>query len=423
MSNRFCTKCGKEVVADKRFCGGCGQAMPILATQAQPVLVATPEAAAPSCVQCGTALIPGKRFCRQCGHAVGESAPVPEPVVAPAAAAMPSSPVCVQCGESLAPGVRFCKRCGHAIGAAAPVVPVKAVQSVQGVSPIREATVVDLPLAAPVVAPDETAPIPDGSALAQEPDAARSADARMETTRTPAWDSAEAGSALQQPSSAVNVSPTSPGPLPEPPGQSKAKIGVIFGIAAAVLVLAAAGGGWAWYAHSHRNAPSAGKTPNVQQQPTVTSPAQDKGGTATPEQANKPSAGIPASHNASAPQPQSNSGAATPPHPPPAIAAHDFAQHADKATTPQPAIAPSSPPAPAPAATRTGMLHYQGPPVPHNGMVVFDHLPHARLKFTFDHQAWSVTIKPNPDGTKRVTLISQAPGYQTICDLGWEIIE
>jgi hypothetical protein len=76
-----------------------------------------------------------------------------------------------------------------------------------------------------------------------------------------------------------------------------------------------------------------------------------------------------------------------------------------------------------PAAARSGILHYQGPPVPYNGVVVFDHLPQARLKFNFDRQAWTVTIKPNPDGTKRVTLISQKQGYQTNCDLGWEIVE
>ena len=61
--------------------------------------------------------------------------------------------------------------------------------------------------------------------------------------------------------------------------------------------------------------------------------------------------------------------------------------------------------------------------MPYNGVVVFDHLPQARLKFAFNHQAWSLTLKSNPDGTKRATLISLAPGYQTNCDLGWEIIE
>jgi len=39
--------------------------------------------------------------------------------------------------------------------------------------------------------------------------------------------------------------------------------------------------------------------------------------------------------------------------------------------------------------------------VPYNGVVVFDHLPQARLKFVFNRQAWSLTLKPNPDGTKK----------------------
>jgi hypothetical protein len=61
--------------------------------------------------------------------------------------------------------------------------------------------------------------------------------------------------------------------------------------------------------------------------------------------------------------------------------------------------------------------------VPHNGTVVFDRLPRPRLRFNFDHQAWSLTIKVNPDGTKRVTMTSQRPGYQTNCDLGWEVTQ
>ena len=61
--------------------------------------------------------------------------------------------------------------------------------------------------------------------------------------------------------------------------------------------------------------------------------------------------------------------------------------------------------------------------MPYNGVVVFDHLPQARLKFAFNRQAWSLTLKSNPDGTKKATLISLVPGYQTSCDLGWETIE
>jgi hypothetical protein len=55
--------------------------------------------------------------------------------------------------------------------------------------------------------------------------------------------------------------------------------------------------------------------------------------------------------------------------------------------------------------------------------VVFDNLPKARLKFTFDHALWQLTIKSNPDGTKKITMISLAPGSQSSCDLGWEIVE
>jgi hypothetical protein len=55
--------------------------------------------------------------------------------------------------------------------------------------------------------------------------------------------------------------------------------------------------------------------------------------------------------------------------------------------------------------------------------VVFDNLPKERLKFTFDHTLWQLTIRSNPDGTKKITMISLASGPQPRCDLGWEIVE
>ena len=76
-----------------------------------------------------------------------------------------------------------------------------------------------------------------------------------------------------------------------------------------------------------------------------------------------------------------------------------------------------------PAEVRSGVLHYLGPPVPFGGLVVFDNLPKARLKFSFDHAAWQPTIKINADGTKKITLISLIHGLQTRCDVGWEISE
>jgi len=103
----------------------------------------------------------------------------------------------------------------------------------------------------------------------------------------------------------------------------------------------------------------------------------------------------------------------------------DSGQHpTNKTEQPEPeSLALPLPQPPVSAESHSGVLHYQGPPVPYNGVVVFDHLPQARLKFNFDRQAWTVTIKPNPDGTKRVILISQKQGFQSNCDLTWEIVE
>jgi hypothetical protein len=73
--------------------------------------------------------------------------------------------------------------------------------------------------------------------------------------------------------------------------------------------------------------------------------------------------------------------------------------------------------------SRSGELHYQGSPVPFGEVVVFDNLPKERLKFVFDRSAWDPTIKVNPDGTKKLTLTSVKQGYQTRCDVSWEILE
>jgi hypothetical protein len=61
--------------------------------------------------------------------------------------------------------------------------------------------------------------------------------------------------------------------------------------------------------------------------------------------------------------------------------------------------------------------------VPQNGEVVFDDLPGARLKFTFDHEAWQPIIARQPNGTQRLILRSIKPGMQTQCDVKWEIIQ
>ena len=69
MAIRNCTKCGREVAEGKRFCGGCGQAMPMVAAPAQP------EPATPTCAKCGVATSLGKRFCTRCGNPINTTMP------------------------------------------------------------------------------------------------------------------------------------------------------------------------------------------------------------------------------------------------------------------------------------------------------------------------------------------------------------
>src|SRR5664280_2897434 len=144
MVERNCSNCGRELPAGRRFCGGCGQPVAVIAEPARA------ESIAPSCVKCGTAFVPGKRFCKQCGHAVATTEPdaasqpfAPEqdepaakkavrdeaPAQAPPPIAVPSQPeltalCCSKCGAVIASGKRFCKQCGHAVATPAPTAAV-----------------------------------------------------------------------------------------------------------------------------------------------------------------------------------------------------------------------------------------------------------------------------------------------------------
>lgn len=61
--------------------------------------------------------------------------------------------------------------------------------------------------------------------------------------------------------------------------------------------------------------------------------------------------------------------------------------------------------------------------VPQNGELTFTNLPGDRLRFTFDHDAWSPSIRRQPDGTQTLTMRSIKPGIQTKCDIRWEIAQ
>lgn len=93
MANISCTKCGQDVTAGNRFCGGCGQAMPELTPGAQDETMATAGPTAPVCGQCGTALTPGKRFCKKCGQPVSVATEVTEPTQVPVEATVPLSAI------------------------------------------------------------------------------------------------------------------------------------------------------------------------------------------------------------------------------------------------------------------------------------------------------------------------------------------
>jgi len=178
------------------------------------------------------------------------------------------------------------------------------------------------------------------------------------------------------------------------------------------VALVVAGCILAFYFFHQRKAP-------VATAPTPESQNQMAGNKQLPGQPSKPQAATYEPAAPSLPSPTSRKPA------PQAEAPQNRIQPAKEiARQPEP-VRPVSPPPipPAPAVQRSGIMHYQGPPVPYNGAAVFDHLPPARLKFSYDRQGWALTIKSNPDGTKRVTLTSLKPGYQANCDLGWEIVE
>jgi hypothetical protein len=81
---------------------------------------------------------------------------------------------------------------------------------------------------------------------------------------------------------------------------------------------------------------------------------------------------------------------------------------------------------PEPAQSNTGVLHYHGPPVPTGGKVVFD-LPNValeHLRLAYDRSKWERVMMRNRDDTGWVVVLtSDQLGYQTRCDLTWEIVE
>jgi hypothetical protein len=323
---------------------------------------------------------------------------------------------CTKCGREVVAGKRFCGGCGQAL-------PVTATTVVEGVT---AATVFEQPLSAPTPEelPETTAKEPASSVISHAPtvilDSSYAEPFSAEPASTSQWQPVKETASYWTDSSAINNASAPPA---EPGDQSTTKIVLLaVGIAAAILV--AAGGGWAWYVHVHKGvrgeagpvaqAPQPTPLPTVQEHasavPVIMEPI-SKPPAGVPIPAAPPAQKIPDSHAQSVPIPprsSSQSGHGKPVAPTPAF-------HPTPATPEQ-----------LPAQNnqgRSGVRHYEGPPVLHGGTVVFDNLPKERLKFAFDHTLWQLTIKPNPDGTKKITMILLAAGPQPSCDLSWEIVE
>jgi hypothetical protein len=225
------------------------------------------------------------------------------------------------------------------------------------------------------------------------------------------------------PSSTFSVSPIQ---------EAKPNSTPIFGISlAAVLVLALCALGW--YEYSHRMLPPNTASALQLQNSAPKQQPQTSDIISPPVLLSKPSPAVPLntnsniSHTTPTPTPTPKPTPTPVPTPTPKpIQAPTHAQitqpSAPISTYNASAPKPAPRPAPQPALANSGALHYQGRPVPYGGVVSFDNLPKARLKYTFDHSSWRISLTNNPDGTRKgVQLTSIKQGLQTNCDLGWEI--
>jgi len=287
-----------------------------------------------------------------------------------------AAPFCTACGAAVADGTRFCVKCGQPVGQAAPASPTQ--------------TLVFTPAPAPPSPPPAVAET---------------------TVYTPP----------PPPPPPQYVPPIAAEPMAPPmPTKEGPGAGLWIGIIGILLLI---GGAGLWFyttrgqsAHgvlTAQDAPApapASPTP-VQPAPTPTPEASTFVPAPTPnpatdvippnpDQAQKNGAPPPAPGQPSAPKPQ------------PAQSTPSAAPQAD-------------PPPPQPVRTArptSGVLH-AAVEVAQNGEVVFENLPSARLRFTFDHSLWQPTISRQANGTQTLVMRSLKAGIQTSCDVRWEIVQ
>ncbi|HLX45184.1 MAG TPA: serine/threonine-protein kinase [Bryobacteraceae bacterium] len=161
------------------------------------------------------------------------------------------------------------------------------------------------------------------------------------------------------------------------------------------------------------------------QPPSSPPPAEPSPAPATPPEASAPQAQAPPP---AAPEPAAPK-ASSPKPPRPAAATQtdedrqrQLEQQKSAPPPPSPVEQQKPPVDSAPAAHPTsGILRYSGPPVPLNGKVTFQNLPAARLRFTFDHDAWQPVISRQANGSQTLILVSKKQGLQSKCEVRWEL--
>lgn len=285
-----------------------------------------------------------------------------------------SAPFCTACGAAVAEGTRFCTKCGQPVGQAAP------------------------PPASPAPPTDDP------------------------TLHLESWSPSPAS---------VPEEPLPPPPAPvmmdEPVKQGS---GAGIWIAIFGLVLLIGGAGLWFYTVKMRAANATGvqvaATPVAA--PDVQTPAPASPEPAAPTPVPTPEV-VP-------PNPDFKGKDSTPPPAPktapPTPEPKSDSEGNPPIAPPVPVADPGPAPAPAPVAPTPALRKPQGPTsgvlhaaveVAQYGEVVFDNLPNARLKFTFDHSLWQATISRQANGTQTLVMRSLKPGVQRVCDVKWEFAQ
>jgi hypothetical protein len=296
-----------------------------------------------------------------------------------------AAPFCIACGAAVADGTRFCVKCGQPVGQAAP-------------SSTSQATV--------FVPPQPVAPPPPPPAAPPPPP----------VTQAPGW------TPPPPPPQAPSWTPPPPPPpqIVQPvPAKTGPGAGLWIGIFGILLLL---GGAGLWFYATRMAGAHPASTVQVASTPTDPTPSPVPTTPAAPSPTPDPS-----QPPAVSPTPEPNTFVPAPtPNPTESEPIPQNPDQAKKAATPlvQPKPQPAQQPVqPRPAARQTSGTLHASVEVAQNGEVVFENLPGARLKFTFDHSAWRPTISHQANGTQTLVMRSLKPGIQRTCDVQWEIVQ